>query len=57
MNHNLLRTVVLKHIFEGKIEGMRIRIRRCTQLLEKVLEFERGSTSFLSLEISFWKRL
>jgi len=36
---------------------MRIRIRRCKQLLEKILEFERGNTSFLSLENSLWERL
>ena len=28
-----------QHIIEGKIEGMRIRIRRCKQIPEKIVEF------------------
>jgi hypothetical protein len=63
----LRRNCLLKHVFEGKIEGSvevtRRRGRRGKQVLddnednEHILKIERGSTGSRCVENSLWKRL
>jgi len=60
MGHILCRNCILKHVTEGKVEGM-IEVmvrrgRRCKQLLhdlkERIMATERGSTKLHSVENS-----
>ena len=59
MGHILCRNCILKHVNEGKIEGMTEVIRqgrRCKQLLhdlkERIMATERGSIRLHSVENS-----
>jgi hypothetical protein len=67
IGHILDRNCLLKHVFEGKIEGrIEVTVRRgirCKPLLDNLKEtrrywkFQRWSTRSHSVEKSLWKRL